>query len=222
MSVLYFSVLFLHLQSVWFCSESRRKGRGIRVVYVCSVACFQSAKTLGSQQRSWLLHVWLVVRCGEEPCRLRVKKSSATETQPACILPFCLAAVSCHPLELSQNPSRIADLRVLLLGNWVLVKSSCDSAEELWPLCKAAIYSAANMQCRLFSAVLPTGGKGRPLQQAGLHPVSLRECAIRELITVENIPVYPFPLLLLLLCIREENRTSSNVLSLPGLVLHSN
>lgn len=105
-----FSVLFLHPQSVWFCSESRRKGRGIRVVYVCSVARFQYAKTLGSQQRSWLLHVWLVVCCGEEPCRLCMKKSSATETQPACILPFCLAAVSCHPLELSQNPSQIADL----------------------------------------------------------------------------------------------------------------
>lgn len=104
-----FSVLFLHLQSIWFCSESRRKGRGIRVVYVCSVACFQYAKTLGSQQKSWLLHVWLVVCCGEEPCRLCMKKSSATETQPACILPFCLAAVSCHPLELSQNPSQIAD-----------------------------------------------------------------------------------------------------------------
>lgn len=105
-----FSVLFLHLQSISFCSESRRKGRGIRVVYVCSVACFQYAKTLGSQQRSWLLHVWLVVCCGEEPCRLCMKRSSATETQPACILPFCLAAVSCHPLELSQNPSQVADL----------------------------------------------------------------------------------------------------------------
>lgn len=71
----------------------------------------------------------------------------------------------------------------------MLVKSSCDSAEELWPLCKAAIYSADNMQCRLSSAVLPVGCKGRPLQQAGLHPVSLRECAIKELITVKNIPL---------------------------------
>lgn len=103
----------------------------------------------------------------------------------------------------------------------MLVKSSCDSAEELWPLCKAAIYSADNMQCRLSSAVLPTGRKGRPLQQAGLHPVSLRECAIRELITVKNIPLLskstPF-LCCLLLCIQEEKRTSSNLLSLPGLV----
>lgn len=110
MSVLYFLCFFFHLQSIWFCSESRRKGRGIRVVYVCSVACFQYTKTLGSQQRSWLLHVWLAVCCGEEPWRLCMKKSSATETQAACLLPFCLAAVSCHPLELAQNPSRIADL----------------------------------------------------------------------------------------------------------------
>lgn len=110
MSVLYFLCFFFHLQSIWFCSESRRKGRGIRVVYVCSVACFQYTKTLGSQQRSWLLHGWLAVCCGEEPWRLCMKKSSATETQAACLLPFCLAAVSCHPLELAQNPSRIADL----------------------------------------------------------------------------------------------------------------
>lgn len=44
-----------------------------------------------------------------------------------------------------------------------------------------------NMQCRLSSAVLPTGGKGGPLQQAGLQPLRPRERVIRELITVKKI-----------------------------------
>lgn len=136
--------------------------------------------------------------------------------------PFASLQLAATPWNYPKTHLRLQVWCVLLLGNWVLVKSSCDSTEELWPLCKAAIYSADNLQCRLSSAVLPMGRKGRPLQQAGLHPVSLRECA-RELITIKNTLLLskPTPLLLLLLCIREEKRTSSNLLSPPGLVLHS-